>query len=66
MSRTFIHIGKGLFNNKINTKNNKAVNLYLRFCDRHNFERGEFKHLRNELKSKISNRELNNYKNSKQ
>lgn len=53
MSRTKIHIIEGKCKNGVMEYKNAPINA-IRKWDRHNFEVGYFRNLRNELKSKIN------------
>jgi hypothetical protein len=58
MSKTHIHVGKGLFNNKIDKPKSVGIKKYLNHCDRHNGDKGEGRQLRNMTKEKIANRDM--------
>ena len=58
MSRTYKHVGKGYWNNGIQDETIKEVKKYLLYCKRHNREVSYFSVRKNNIKNKISKKQM--------
>lgn len=58
MSKTYIHVGKGLFNSRVDKPHSIAAKKYANHCNRYNKDIGESREFRNATREKIAIKDM--------